>query len=109
MHLLNVQLPVVGVNVKLLVSHEDLEAYYRDESMAALKNAREKLEAAGIRYALHRAVGSPAETIVQYAEQERCEQIVMGTRGLGAVSSLVLGSVANKVVHIANMPVVLVK
>jgi nucleotide-binding universal stress UspA family protein len=108
-HLLNVQMPMVGVNVKLFIRLEDLDAFYREEGMAALKHAREKLDAAGIKYQYHIGVGNPAEVIVQYAEEEHCEQIVMGTRGLGAVSNLVLGSVANKVIHLAHVPVVLVK
>jgi nucleotide-binding universal stress UspA family protein len=33
----------------------------------------------------------------------------MGTRGLGAVTGMVLGSVATKVIHLANAPVTLVK
>lgn len=108
-HLLNVQLPLAGVNVKLFISREDLNAYYRDEGMAALKIAREKLDAAGIKNAFHIGVGDPAEVIVQYAEDKQCEQIVMGTRGLGTVSNLVLGSVATKAIHLAKVPVLLVK
>jgi nucleotide-binding universal stress UspA family protein len=46
---------------------------------------------------------------MQYAEDKQCEQIVMGTRGLGTVSNLVLGSVATKAIHLAKVPVLLVK
>ncbi len=108
-HLLNVQPPLVGVNVKLFVSLEDLNAYYHDEGTATLKSAREKLDAAGINYAFHIGVGEPAKVIVQYAGDKQCEQIVMGSRGMGTVSNLVLGSVASKVIHLANVPVLLVK
>jgi nucleotide-binding universal stress UspA family protein len=34
---------------------------------------------------------------------------VMGTRGLGPVQSLLLGSTALKVIHLAEVPVTLVK
>jgi len=108
-HLLNVQLALVGVNVKLFISREDLNAYYHDEGVAALKSAREKLDAAGIKYAYHIGVGDPAEVIAQYAEDKQCDQIVMGTRGMGTVSNLVLGSVATKAIHLAKVPVLLVK
>lgn len=108
-HLLNVQVSLVGVNVKLFVSQEDLRAYYHDEGEAALKHAREKLDAAGIKYMFHIGVGHPAEVIVQYAEDKQCEQIIMGTRGHATVSNLVLGSVASKVIHLAKVPVLLVK
>jgi len=108
-HLLNVQLPLAGVNIKLFISREDLDAYYRDEGIAALKSAREKFDAAGVKYAFHIGVGEPAKVIVQYAGDKQCEQIVMGSRGMGTVSNLVLGSVASKVIHLANVPVLLVK
>ena len=108
-HLLNVQLPLAGVNIKLLVSREDLNAYQHDEGIAALKSSRAKLEAAGIAHAFHIGVGHPAEVIVQYAEEKRCEQIVMGSRGLGSVTSMVLGSVATKVIHLSKVPVLLIK
>ena len=108
-HLLNVQMPLTSLNIKLFISIDDLNAYYRDEGMVALKIAREKLDAAGIKYEFHIGVGDPAQVIAQYAEDKGCEQIVMGTRGLGTVSNLVLGSVATKVIHLAKVPVVLVK
>jgi nucleotide-binding universal stress UspA family protein len=54
-------------------------------------------------------VGEPAEKIVQYARENGCEQIFMGTHGRGAVSKVLLGSVASKVVALSDVPVVLVK
>jgi len=108
-HLLNVQLPLVGVNIKLFISLDDLNAYYHDEGMAALKSAREKLDSAGINYVFHIGVGEPAEVIAQYAADKRCEQIEMGSRGMGTLSNLVLGSVATKVIHLTKVPVLLVK
>jgi nucleotide-binding universal stress UspA family protein len=109
LHLLNVQVPLVGVNVKLFIKREDLNAYYHDEGTVALKTVRERLDAAGIAFVPHIGVGHPGEVIVQYAVDKDCEQIVMGSRGLGSVSNLVLGSVATKVIHLAQMPVLLVK
>jgi nucleotide-binding universal stress UspA family protein len=34
---------------------------------------------------------------------------VMGTRGMGGVSSLVLGSVATKTIHLSTVPILLIK
>lgn len=107
--LLNVQMPIAGVNVKMFISSDSLKEYYREEGVAALKQAREKLDAAGLPYVHHIGVGDPAETIVQYAKSKNCELILMGSRGLGSVSSLVLGSVATKVLHLSDMPVTLVR
>jgi nucleotide-binding universal stress UspA family protein len=107
--LLNVQLPILSGNVKSFISRDQLEAYYRDEGHAALKTAREKLEKAGVKYAFHIGIGPPAEVIVDYAKRLRCDQICIGTRGLGSVAGLLLGSVATKVIHIAPCPVLLVR
>ena len=108
-HLLNVQLPQAGVNVKMFVAKEDLNAYYHDEGTAALKGARDKLEAAGIKHAVHIGVGDPAAVTVQYAQDKGCDEIVVGSRGMSSLSNLVLGSVASKVIHLAKVPVLLVK
>ena len=54
-------------------------------------------------------VGDVAESILKAARKERCAEIVMGSRGLGRLKQLVLGSVATKVIHTAPIPVTIVK
>jgi nucleotide-binding universal stress UspA family protein len=56
-----------------------------------------------------RAHGDPASEIVRVAQERLVDMIVMGTRGLGALSGLLMGSVAQKVLHDAPVPVLLVK
>lgn len=53
--------------------------------------------------------GPVAETINRIARETQADQIVMGTRGLGRLRGLLLGSVATQVVHLAEIPVTLVK
>jgi len=53
--------------------------------------------------------GTPEVDIPRVARERRADMIVMGTRGLGAVGALLLGSTAQRVVHNANVPVLLVK
>jgi nucleotide-binding universal stress UspA family protein len=77
--------------------------------MAALKSTMKKLDAAKIKYHHHIGVGAEAEVISQYAKEKGCDYIMMGTRGLGTVSNLVVGSVATKVIHLSPVPVLLVK
>ncbi len=55
------------------------------------------------------ASGSPALEIVSAAREIRADMIVMGTRGLGAVRSLFIGSVAQHVLHAAPVPVLLAR
>lgn len=109
LHVLNVQPSVTFADIKKHVSHEVLDRYYREEGERAMQATRALLDASAVAHSYHVAVGPAAETIVAYAREHRCEQIVMGTRGLGAMSGLLLGSVASKVLHLAEVPVTLVK
>lgn len=108
-HLLNVQTPLTGVNVKIFISQESLQDYYREEGTAALTPARRRLEEAGIACEHHIGVGDPGHVIAEYARSKNCDEIVMGTHGRGVLSGAVMGSVAQKVAHLASVPVVLVK
>lgn len=53
--------------------------------------------------------GSPSRNIVRYAERENCDLITMGTHGRGGIDRLLLGSVAERVVRSAEMPVLTVR
>ena len=109
-HLLNVQQPIpYGNRVSSVIGHDKLDQYHQEEGMAALKNAMHKLDLAKVKYHHHIGVGGEAEVICQYVKEKGCDQIFMGTRGLGSVSNLVLGSVATKVIHLTSVPVLLVK
>ena len=107
--LLNVQWKLASGNVKLFISQETINDYYREQGELALKGARGKLEAAGLAYTYHISVGTPAEAIVQYGEQHQVDQIVMGAQGEDRLSSLLLGSETSKVARLAHVPLVLVK
>jgi nucleotide-binding universal stress UspA family protein len=56
-----------------------------------------------------RAYGVIANEIVRIAKDLQVDQIAMGTRGMGAVGSLILGSVAQQVIHQSEVPILLVK
>jgi len=55
------------------------------------------------------AEGSPSTEIVRAADEQDCGLIVMGTHGRGVINLLLLGSVAEKVVRAAPVPVMTVK
>jgi nucleotide-binding universal stress UspA family protein len=107
--LLNVQWKLASGNVKLFISQETISEYYREQGIAALAAAREKLSAAGLAYTYHISIGTPAEAIVQYAKEQNIDQITMGAHGQGTLSTLLLGSVVSKVLHLADIPVLLIK
>ena len=77
--------------------------------MKALAAARALLDQAGIDYQHHFGVGEIAATIVGYARDKRCRQIVMGSRGGGGLSGALLGSTAIRVVQLTDVPFLLVK
>ena len=54
-------------------------------------------------------MGEIAATIVGYARDKHCQQIVMGSRGGGGLSGVLLGSTAIRVVQLTDVPVLLVK
>jgi nucleotide-binding universal stress UspA family protein len=81
----------------------------RARAQAALAPAIAQLKRAGVQNVTHTVYGDTANVIVRAARRLRCDSIVMGTRGMGAIGSLLIGSVANKVIHLATTPVTLVK
>src|SRR5690554_7315878 len=67
------------------------------------------LEQAGISHQSHVAVGDVVTEVVAAVKRLGCNTVVMGTRGMGSLGNLVMGSVATRVVHDVPVPVLLVK
>ena len=107
--LVNVQPAVVSGAVRTFVNAEQIDAWYRSEGEKALAGARDLLAAAGLAHEHHIVVGDPAETLARMARERGCDLIVIGTRGMSAVANLLLGSVASRVLHLAEVPVLLVR
>jgi nucleotide-binding universal stress UspA family protein len=108
-HVLNVQAPVLHPWPGKLVSPDMITAELRSEGEKLLVQPETMALAAGLACVPDVRIGAPAEVIAAYAAEQSCDAIVMGTRGMGAVAGLVMGSVAQKVVHLASVPVTLVK
>jgi nucleotide-binding universal stress UspA family protein len=67
------------------------------------------LGAAKIRCQSHEMLGDVVAEVTQAAAKYGCDTVVMGTRGMSSLGNLVMGSVANRVVHEVPVPVLLVK
>ena len=112
-HLMNVQ--EAPVPIAETFGHDAAEVATRlvRASRAAgaelLANPAKLLESAKVRVQSSVLIGDPASCIADYVDKYRCDAAVMGTRGLGAITGLVLGSVAAKVVHLVRIPVTLLK
>jgi nucleotide-binding universal stress UspA family protein len=107
-HLLNVQRPLTG-DVSTFVPKEQLRDYHHERGLKALERARARLDERKVPYTYHLLVGPPWQMIAGYAKEKACDHIVMGQRGLGSFTGALLGSVAQKTLRLAEVPVVLVK
>ena len=112
LHLLNVQSPPLHPFPGKLVSPDLIDQELRRQGHALLDQAEASAggnSIAGVRHVRHVRIGRPADEIAACAAEQGCDAIVMGTRGMGTMAGLLLGSVATKVVHVARLPVTLVK
>jgi nucleotide-binding universal stress UspA family protein len=94
---------------EIYVSAERLQEIAAERSAQILATAAERLKGASFGVKLEQLTGEPAETIAHRAEELGCESIIMGTQGLGKLGVLIMGSVAQRVLHHATLPVTLVK
>lgn len=113
-----------ALSVQLIYVHfippfyENAEAYLQraqnrqlaeKHAASALDPAIEKMAQAGIEHRTMVNFGDAAPEIVRAATRLNCESIIMGSRGMGAIRGLVLGSTSMKVVCLATIPVTIVK
>lgn len=92
------------------LDYASIDAGMRQRQEAMLESALLRARAAGLQNVRSLAVvGTPAQEIDRVATEEKVDQIVMGSRGMSALGGLLLGSVAQRVVHLSKVPVLLVK
>ena len=86
---------------------EGLGPMLHDQGEAALDRAAGRIEDVPFERVL--VDGTPSTAIVEHAESEGCDLIVMGTHGRGGINRLLLGSVAERVVRTSSVPVLTVR
>ncbi|MFT4946810.1 MAG: nucleotide-binding universal stress UspA family protein [Natronomonas sp.] len=94
-----------------------IQERFREKPETVRKEARKKVagevadlfEDAGLEFETAIVFGDAAREIVDYAEQNDIDQIVIGNHGRSGVSRVLLGSVGEKVVRRAPMPVTVVR
>jgi nucleotide-binding universal stress UspA family protein len=80
-----------------------------DRAAQDLEEARELLEAAGVRAEAILATGNPAAEIISAAEARGTELLVVGGRGLHTLERWVVGSIAERLVRHASCDVLVVR
>ena len=98
----------LDVEIAAMVSAQALREHQHRQFEAALAPARAVLSGTAFQATEHTAMGPPAEEICASVAAHRCDLVCMGTRGMGAVRNLILGSTAAKVLRAADVPVLVV-
>jgi nucleotide-binding universal stress UspA family protein len=92
------------------LDYQALERAQREAQQKLLARSLEHAHRIGLtRASIDAAQGRAGDEIVRVAQERGVDHIVMGTHGRGAVGRLLLGSVAQRVIQLAPMPVTVVK
>lgn len=97
-HLINVQRPLPK-HVAQFFSRDDLREFHVESGMRLLERAIRMLDDAGVPHEDHVLIGHQAETIVQFAEDRNCNEVIVDAAP-GLLSMLGLGSVGSQVRHL---------
>ena len=110
LHVLTVHPPFRAYGRAAVLAHEkQIREWATEHDAQVLRGAEKRLRRARVPYATEALEGDAAQMIARRAKALKCDSIIMGTRGLGRVAALVMGSVATKVIHLTPLPVTLVK
>ncbi|MBL4950739.1 universal stress protein [Neobacillus sp. YIM B02564] len=106
--LVNVQPSFNMIHTKLFISEKLIKEYQQELFENATKPAVDYLKSKNIDYELLMRIGDPVQQICKLAKELAVTHIVIGTRGMGPVKGVVLGSVSNGILHEAKVPVLIV-
>ncbi|GAB3318293.1 universal stress protein [Haloplanus rallus] len=88
---------------------EHLQRTAEERTEAVLEAARETASERGIELATETVIGMPSRAIVEWAENNEIDGIVIGSHGREGVTRVLLGSVAESVVRRSPVPVTVVR
>ncbi|GAB7015370.1 universal stress protein [Methanogenium cariaci] len=94
---------------RMVQANFDVHSLLEEDAKSDIKNTLDIFEQGGLAYTLKVAIGDPAAEIIGIAEKEKADLIVIGSRGLGTLKGVFLGSVSQKVTYHAKCPVLIVK
>ena len=100
---------VIGDTQPMVVFADELVKARQEAALHYLEEVTAREECRNLKVHLVIEIGSPAETIIDYAHREPIDLIVMATHGRSGLGRWVYGSVADKVLRGADVPVLLVR
>lgn len=87
---------------------ESLGNALADAQRVVLEKTVDAVDLQGVDYETVEEVGDPANQLAAFAEEKGADLLVIGQRGAGLVERIMVGSVADRLVHIARTPVMVV-
>ena len=81
----------------------------REDVEATLREAAERVEGAGVEVDTFSRQGDPADAILDVAEEQSADLIIVGNKGMTGAKRFLLGSVPNKVSHHAPCSVMIIR
>lgn len=91
------------------VGKEVVDVYYAEEAAKVLDPVMKYLERHELKVKSLSKIGNAGEIIAKTAASGKFDMVIMGSRGHGALGSLVMGSVATRVLANCDTPVLLVR
>ncbi|HXX39213.1 MAG TPA: universal stress protein [bacterium] len=88
---------------------EAVEQGLEQVGRAALDKTTREIEGTGVPVTTAYRTGDPSAEIMKAAQEIGADMIVVGSRGLGQIGGLILGSVSERVLHRAHLPVLVVR
>ncbi|MDL5363176.1 universal stress protein [Halalkalicoccus sp. NIPERK01] len=105
-HVIN---PGYQYGVEGYVGYEQIMEQERRKANELFGKATEIAASHGVTITTEQLTGHTPTTILQYADEQQADQIVLGSRGRGGISRLLLGSVAEAVTRRSSIPVTIVR
>lgn len=101
--------PALPLRARAAVGKEVVNQYYAEEAEKVMEPVCKYLEHHGVTARRIVKVGAVGETIAHVADEEKFDMLVMGSRGHGALATLVMGSVTMQVLANSMVPVLIVR
>lgn len=102
-------LTVVNVHPTLAATVVKYKKFLTEKSQERLDSIKEKCQKEGIKFKTKILYGKPSTEIANYAQKEKLDLIVIGSRGLSGLKRTMLGSIASATVQKSKVAVLVVK
>lgn len=109
LHVIIFDLKVTGGLSQASNFQKQLREALRTQAQDYMAGVSAKLEAEKLAHSYDVITGMPEISIIKYAKEKSVDLIAMSTHGRTGLGQFVLGSVADKVVHASDLPILIVR